>query len=168
MKPHRLLDGTEVDLSELDKTEQVFLGQLHRMADEDINYFEIYRMALGPGSVALGGRNRVDQKITISPVYLVARDIATRAGIKQQLILAPEHASKRSEIPADGSMISATQAANFIGVSRAAVYKAIEHGKLASRKIGNVTLVLKKSAVEYKAKREAESTRGVAVHSRHS
>jgi len=57
-------------------------------------------------------------------------------------------------------MISVAQAADLIGISRAAVYKAIERGALRTRRIGNVTIVDRKSAAEYRERRSAgeEST----------
>src|SRR6266478_2015517 len=127
-KRHELLSGQVVDLRELDAREQEFLRDLEKMSRQGVSYFEIYRTATGPGSLALHGRNRIDRNIVESPIYLVARDIATRAGIKQGLILAPEHAEKRAQAPTDASMISASQAADLIGISRTAVYKAIEKG----------------------------------------
>jgi hypothetical protein len=52
-------------------------------------------------------------------------------------------------------MISVTQAAALIGITRAAVYKAIEKNALAARHIGNVTVVDRDSARRYKADRGA-------------
>lgn len=159
MNRHELLDGRKIDLSELDSAESAFLRDLRLMSEQGVSYFEIYRTAIGPGSLALGGRNRIDRRITTSPVYLVARDMATRAGIKQGLILAPEHEHKRQELPEDASYLSAAQAAAFIGISRAALYKAIENRKLDAKKIGNVTVVGKKSAVAYRDHREQAGTK---------
>jgi excisionase family DNA binding protein len=53
-------------------------------------------------------------------------------------------------------MISVTQAAGLIGITRAAVYKAIEKNALRALHIGNVTVVDRASALAYKgARREA-------------
>ena len=150
MKTYKLLDGTTLDLRDLDPREQSFLRDLKKMARQDVSYFEIYRTAVGPGSLALQGRNRIDQRIVQSPLYLAARDIATRAGIEQGLVLAPEHSQARASASADASMISVAQAAEVIGISRAAVYKAIDRGTLKARRIGNVTVVARDSAVEYR------------------
>ena len=159
MNTYTLLDGTKLDLHELEDSEKAFLRDLRRMVEQDVSYFDIYRTAVGPGSVAMGGRSQIVRRITRSPLYRAAEDIATRAGIKQGLILAPEHESKRAEFPTDASHISATQASNLIGISRAAVYKAIENNKLDILKIGNVTLVSKKSAFAYRDRREKDATR---------
>src|SRR2546428_10110214 len=123
-RSHLLLDGRIVDLRELDSREQAFLRDLQKMSRQRVSYFEVYRAATGPGSPALRGRNRIDGQIVESPLYLAARDIATRAGIQQGLVLAPGHATSRAAAPKDASMISATQAADLIGISRAPVDKA--------------------------------------------
>jgi hypothetical protein len=154
-KKYTLLDGRHVNLAALSPRERAFIADLEKLVRQGINYFEIYRAAVGPGSVALGGRNRIDRERAESPLYLVAVDLATRAGIKQGLILAPEHEDERAEAPTDGSMISVAQAADLIGISLAAVYKAIEKGALRVRRIGNVTVVDRESATEYKTRRSS-------------
>ena len=74
------------------------------------------------GRLALRGRARVTREIVESPLYLAARDVATRAGMAQGLILAPRHEKLREQIPTDRSLMSVVQAADLMGVSRAAVY----------------------------------------------
>lgn len=151
MTIHELLSGEKVDLSELDSQGRDFLDDLSRMGKAGVSYFEVYRLAIGPGSRALQGRNRINRRVLKSPTYLVARDIATRVGIEQGLILATEYEGKRSA--GDFSMVSVTQAAELIGVSRAAVYKSIKAGKLRARKVGNVTVVDKESAIKLREHR---------------
>ena len=153
MTSYRLLDGEKLDLRESGGRERAFLRDLEKMVDEGVSYFEVYRTAIGPGSPALGGRNRVDRERVTSPLYRAARDIALRAGIKQGLILAPEHESRRADVPRDATMISVAQAADLIGISRAAVYKAIEKGTLGATHVGNVTLVERASAHAYRERR---------------
>lgn len=155
MRSHRLLDGRRIDLAEVNAREQAFLTDLQRMARRGVSYFEVYRAAVGPGSPALQGRNRIDRRIVESPLYLVARDIATRVGITQGLVLAPEHENERATAPADASMISVAQAADLIGITRAAIYKAIEKGALEAIRIGNVTVVKRASAHAYRERRDS-------------
>ena len=133
------------------------------MAEQDISYFEIARTAVGPGSPALLGRSTIDRRIAASPLYVAAEDIATRAGISQGLLLAPEYQHLRSQFPTDGSHISATQAADLIGISRAAVHKAIKAGTLEALRIGNVTVVSRKSAQAYRERRESPSQSPVSM-----
>jgi excisionase family DNA binding protein len=159
MKIYRLLDGRRIGLRKLDVREQVFITDLQRMARQGVSYFEVYRAAIGPGSPALQGRNRIDRRIVESHLYLVARDIATRVGIKQGLILAPEHQNEMAKAPRDASMISVAQAAELIGITRAAIYKSIEKGALEAIRIGNVTVVKRASAHAYRERREPVGTR---------
>jgi hypothetical protein len=93
--------------AELDQ--RSFLADLEKMKKQAVSYFKIYRTALGSGSPALAERARVDKRVTGSDLYQVARDIATRAGIEQGLILAPQHERERANASADASMISATR-----------------------------------------------------------
>lgn len=163
-RKYKLLDGRRLSLSGLAARERAFLADIEKMVRQGISYFEICRAAVGPGSVALGGRNRIDRKTAESPLYLVAVDLATRAGIKQGLVLAPEHEHERAAAPTDGSMISVAQAADLIGISRAAVYKAIEKGALRTQRIGNVTIVDRSSAAEYRERRSAGKSAEAAKH----
>jgi hypothetical protein len=97
---------------------------------------------------------------TWSPLYLAAQDIAMCTGTEQGLILAPEHEAERAKPPTDGSRISVTQAAELIGITRAAVYKAFERDALRALRLGNVTVVDRASALAYKAaRREAPPRR---------
>jgi hypothetical protein len=155
-KSHQLLDGRALDLRELDAREQAFLRDLQKMARQGVSYFEVYRAATGPGSPALQGRNRIDERIVESPLYLAARDIATRVGIEQGLVLAPDEVAARAAAPKDASMISVSQAADLIGISRAATYKAIEKGAVAAMRLGNVTVVDRVSALAYRDGRGSE------------
>ena len=68
----------------------------------------------------------------------------------QGLVLAPEHEDNRTVIPADRSTMSVTQAANTLGISRAAVHKAIKQERLAARWCGNVILVSRDAVLRYK------------------
>ena len=155
-KKRVLVDGRSLELGTLDARQRAFLADLEKMSRQGVSYFEIYRAALGPGSLPLQGRTRVDRRLAESPLYLAAQDIAMRAGIAQGLILAPEHEDERPNAPADGSMISVTQAAALIGITRAAVYKAIEKRALPALHIGNVTVVEREAALAYRDGRAVE------------
>ena len=119
------------------------------MAKSTISFFEIERFAIGPGSPALQGWSRVTREIVNSPLYRVAADIATRAGIAEGLIFAPAHEDTRGEIPTDRSLMSVTQAATALGVSRAAVHKAIQQKRLPARWYGNIVLVSREAVFRY-------------------
>lgn len=153
MKSHRLLDGTIIALGDLTPAEGDFLKTLRKMAKGGSSYFDIYRFALGPGSPALQGRNRVDRALVQTPLYRIAEDAATRAGIEQGLIMAPEHESKRVLAKDIEEPLSVLQAAELIGISRIAAYKAVQEGRLPHAKIGNVLLVSRADAEAYKRSR---------------
>jgi excisionase family DNA binding protein len=157
MKRHELLSGETIPLKDIEARDTAFLGNLQRMANDGMSFFELERVAIGPGSPALRGWSRVTPEIVGSPLYRVAADIVTRAGIAQGLLLAPEHEEKRSEVPADRSLMSVTQAANTLGISRAAVHKAIQQERLPSQRYGNVLLVDREAVRRY---RQARSGRG--------
>jgi excisionase family DNA binding protein len=148
---HQLLSGESVVLT--DSAELAFVRRLLRMGREKTSFFDVERAAIGPGSPALRGGNRVDSRIVGSLLYRVARDIATRVGIAEGLILAPEHEGQRDQVPTDGSMISVTQAADFLGISRAAVHKAIKEDRLKAQKIGNVVIVDRADCLRYAEER---------------
>jgi len=159
MKRHKLLSGETIGLEGLRADDNAFLKNLQRMAKDGISFFELERVAIGPGSPALQGWSRVTPEILSSPLYRVAADIATRAGIAEGLILAPEHEDKRPKIPADRSLMSVTQAANALGISRAAVHKAIQQKRLAAQRYGNVILVNRDAVQRYKQDRTESGRR---------
>lgn len=160
----KLLSGETVPLKGVEAHEVAFLKNLQRMAKSGVSFFEIERLAIGPGSPALQGWSRVTPEIVSSPLYRVASDIATRAGIAEGLILAPEHEGKRKEIPADRSLMSVTQAANTLGLSRAAVHKAIQQKRLAAQRFGNVVLVSRDGVESYKRARAERVPAGRRGH----
>jgi excisionase family DNA binding protein len=150
MDRYKLLSGELIHLGGVGAHEQTFLRSLQKMAKAGVSFFEIERVAIGSGSPALQGWGRVTREIVSSPLYRVAADIATRAGIAEGLMLAPEHEGKRKEIPADRSLMSVTQAATTLGISRAAVHKAIQQKRLAAQRYGNVLLVSREAVLDYK------------------
>ena len=159
MKRYQLLSGETISIEDFGVRDVAFLKNLQRMAKDGISFFELERVAIGPGSPALQGWSRVTREIVSSPLYRVAADIATRAGIAEGLILAPEHEDERSRIPADRSLMSVTLAANTLGISRAAVHKAIQAKRLAVQRYGNVILVGRDAVLRYKKERSGGGAR---------
>jgi excisionase family DNA binding protein len=76
----------------------------------------------------------------------VAEDIADRAGIRQG-ILAPDPGDER--VPME-DIVSVTEAAKFLGVTRSAVIKAAQVGRIKGKKIGNTWTLLRRSVDGYK------------------
>jgi len=141
MRSYKTLSGESLSMAGLSARETAFLADLRRMAKAGVSFFEIERAAIGPGSPVLQGWSRVTRELADTVLYRVASDIATRAGVAEGLILAPEHEARRPEVPSDRSRLSVTQAATVLGVSRAAVHKAIQVGHLPAERYGNVVLV---------------------------
>jgi len=69
--------------------------------------------------------------------------------------------SARAKAPTDSSMMSVAQAADLIGISRAAMYKVIEKGAIKSPGIGNVTVVKRASVIAYGDSRPHEEKTGI-------
>jgi excisionase family DNA binding protein len=154
------LNGKNVDISGLEEDEKEFVCNLLKMKEKGEDYFRIYRAAVGPGSLALQGGNTLLPQYAESLIYRIALDVATRAGIEQGLILDPESDPSKLSFPDAGEYLSIFQAADYIGISRAAVYKAIKANRLESLRIGNLIFVKKKEAEKYKLARE-ESCSGL-------
>jgi excisionase family DNA binding protein len=153
-RSYKLLDGTSVPLKVLSKREKGFIRSLWVMASDGVDYFELYRIACGPRSPALQGRSRVDKELVQTPVYRIARDVVTRTGIRKGLILGsgkePEVVSSLAQLL---QPLSVPQAASLIGISRIAVYKAIQKGHLPVVKVGSVLIVERGDAEAYKRSR---------------
>jgi excisionase family DNA binding protein len=62
-------------------------------------------------------------------------------------------------------MISVTQAANFLGISRAAVHKAIQQRRLKARRIGNLVIVDREDCEAYAAARQTSRSERKAQRS---
>ena len=73
---------------------------------------------------------------------------------------------ERGRVPMDRSMVSVTQAANALGISRAAVHKAIQQRRLPAQRFGNVVLVDREAVARYKRGRGEAEGRSGAVESR--
>src|SRR3989304_3240478 len=67
MKRHKLLSGETIGLEDIEARDVVFLKNLQRMATSGISFFELERVAIGPGSPALQGWSRVTREIGSSP-----------------------------------------------------------------------------------------------------
>ena len=163
MNSHKLLSGEFVDLADVDPHERAFLEKLEDMVKAGQSYFEIERAAIGPGSPAMQGASRITREIMEQPVYRVAVDITTRAGVDQGLILALEHEDQRKQIPVDRSQMSVTQAAHALGISRTAVHKAIKEKRLIGNQYGNVVLVDRKSVQEFKQRKSRGSEAAIST-----
>lgn len=142
---YQLLGGDLLDLSALPKKDLEFLLTLMRRAMEDEDYFSLERAVCGPGAYPLKGSARVTREVHDSPLFRVAEDIVDRAGIRQG-VLAPDPDDER--VPTD-DIISVTEAAKQLGVTRSAVIKAAQAGRIKGKKIGHTWALLRRSVESY-------------------
>lgn len=143
---YRLLNGDLIDLRGLSKQDLVFLLDLQRRALADENYFELELSVCGKGAYPLKGSLRVTLEIHDTPLFRVAEDVADIAGIRQGY-LAPE---KGDPTVRTEKMLSVTQAARRLGITRSAVIKAARTGRLKGTKVGRTWVLLERSVRDYK------------------
>lgn len=156
---YRLLDGEVLDLCKLPKDDLSFLLNLQRRAMEDEDYFELERAVCGPGAYPLKGSPRVTSAVHRSPLFRVAEDVAYRAGIRQGVI-AP---NEEDELVPTEAIMSVSEAAKALGITRSAVVKAARAGRLKGKKIGNAWALLKRSVNSYRVA-EHRVAAGKAAH----
>jgi hypothetical protein len=141
---YRLLDGQTVDLSSAGRKDMGFLLGLMRRALEEEDYFSLEREVCSRGAYPLKGSPRVTREIHDSALFRVAQDIAFRAGIRQGVI-----APARGEPRVAEEIMSVTDAARKLGVTRSAVIKAARTGRIQGKKIGHTWALLRRSVESY-------------------
>lgn len=155
MQTHTLLSGEVLGLSKLTEEERRYIHGLSGDADDGADYFDLLRRVKGPKALPLRG-GPITPAIAASVVYRVAHDIADRVGIKQGYLLAPGVAeSARVDRRAD--LLSLTEAADLIGITRPAAHQAVTEGRLPGRRVGNAWIIAKQDAESY---RRARTNRG--------
>lgn len=147
-----LLDGRQLSLGWLTASEFAYLTKLRDRANADEDYFELLREVRGPKSVALldfGGK--VTCGAAQSLFFQVAIDIVERAGIRQGCVLDP----KEIQVDSTKKFVGMAQAARLIGMSRQAVHRVLQSGKILGWRVGdgNTWVVDLGSALRYKKSR---------------
>jgi excisionase family DNA binding protein len=158
---YRLMNGEVVDLGGLPREDLAFLLDLQRRAMEEEDYFDLERSVCGPGAYPLKGSLRVTREVHDSPLFLAAEDITYRAGIRQG-VMAPNEDDDL--VPTEGIM-SVTEAAEQLGITRSAVIKAAQAGRLKGRKIGKTWALLRRSVESYEVAAHRVAA-GKAAHRR--
>jgi len=158
---YRLLDGEMIDLGKLPKEDLAFLLDLQQRAMEDEDYFEIERAVCGPGAYPLKRSLRVTSTVRRTPLFRAAEDVAYRAGIRQGVIAPNED----DELMPTEAITSVSEAAKELGITRSAVVKAAQAGRLKGKKIGNAWAILKRSVKSYQVA-EHRVAAGKAAHRR--
>ena len=143
---YALLDGEVVDVSRLPRKDTAFLLDLMRRAMADEDYFALERSVCGPGAYPLKGAARVTREIHASPLFRVAEDVVDRAGIRQG-VLAPDPGGAR--VPTD-EIMSVSEAAKALRITRSAVIKAAQTGRIKGKKVGHTWALLCTSVRSYR------------------
>ena len=161
MTKHRLISGEILDLSGLEHDERRYLNQLTEDSKE-CDYFDLLRKVKGPDALPLRGAP-VTPTIIANLVYRVAHDIADRVGIHQGYLLAPGVA-RSLDVEAGTSLLSLTEAAELIGISRPATHQALVEERLAGQRVGRAWVVKESDAKAFKKART--DSRNAAASSR--
>ncbi len=143
---YELLSGVTLDLSPLPKKDVGFLLGLMQGTMKDEDYFDLERRVCGKGAYPLEFCPRVTREIHESVLFRVAEDIVDRAGIRQG-VLAPDPGDER--MPTEDIM-SVTEAARAIGITRSAVIKAAHAGRIKGKKVGHAWALLRRSVEGYR------------------
>jgi excisionase family DNA binding protein len=143
---YRLLDGDVLDLSKLPRRDTHFLLDLMQRALADEDYFALELSVCGKDAYPLKGSPRVTLAVHATPLFRVAEDIAYRAGIRQG-VLAPEPGDRRA--PMD-EIMSVSQAARALRITRSAVIKAARTGRIKGTKVGHTWALLRTSVRSYR------------------
>lgn len=156
---YRLLGGDVIDLGKLPKEDLAFLLELQRRAMDDEDYFELERAVCGPGAYPLKESPRVTSEVHRTPLFRVAEDIVDRVGIRQGVI-APDR--NDDLVPTEGIM-SVTEAAKQLRITRSAIIKAAQAGRLKGKKIGTTWALLRRSVESYRVAKHRVAA-GKAAH----
>jgi hypothetical protein len=155
METHKLLTGETLGLSKLTDEERAFLRRLAKDAKGGADYFDLLRRVKGPKALPLRG-GPITPAIAGSVLYRAAHDIADRVGIEQGYLLAPEVA-RSVDANGAGDLLSLTEAADFIGITRPAAHQALTEGRLRGRRVGNAWVVAKADAETFRKSRSNRS-----------
>lgn len=158
---YRMLNGETLAISTLPKADMEFLLDLMHRVMEDEDYFSLERSVCGPNAYPLMGSPRVTREIHDSLLFRAAEDIVDRAGIRMG-VLAPDRGDERVPIE---EIMSVTEAAKKLKVTRSAVIKAAQSGRIKGKKIGHTWALLRQSAESYQVA-QCRVDAGHAAHRR--
>ena len=142
---YKLLNGDMVDTSELPEDDLQFLLHLQNRAMDGEDYFELLRTICGPSAYPLKGGLKVTREVHDSILYRVAENIVDRVGIHQGVILP----NQDDEMVPTDEIVGAAEAADILGVSRSAVIKAAQRGRIRGKKVGHAWALLLESVQSY-------------------
>ena len=148
---YTLVSGEKISTGWLNEHEKRWLKELQEDAEKGDDYFMLLRAVRGLGARPLRGAPRLTHKIAQSAFFRIAEDIVERAGIRQGVSLPPD--------PELGSMdgrklVSAPEAAEIIGLTRAALHRALVDGRIRGWKVGAMWVLSRADVLKYHKKRQ--------------
>ena len=151
MTTYTLLSGEPLDLSGLANEERRYLEELVGDAGNGVDYFDLLRRVKGRDALPLRG-GAITPVIVSSVLYRAAHDIADRVGIEQGYLLAPD-VKRPTDLGVDDDLLSLTEAARVIGITRPAAHQAVKEERLRGRRVGNAWVIRRRDAEEFKLNR---------------
>lgn len=151
---YQLLSGENVSTCRLRENDREWLEWLREEAENDVDYFILLRTVRGRGARPLKGSWRLTPEIAQSVLFRVAEDIVERVGIQQGYSLPPGTGLEELD---EKALVSGPEAAEIIGVTRAAVHRALAEGRLRGWMVGTNWVLSRADVLKYKEKREAAS-----------
>ena len=156
MDRYELLNGDVLDLTLLSPADGSFLAELSQDAGGG-DYFDLLRRVKGPDAFPLRG-GRITPEVARSVLYRVAHDMAGRVGIRQGFVLEP--GVEVPQMDDEGGLLSLTEAAELIGISRAAAHQALQEERLRGRRVGTAWIIRRVDAESYKPRAKSRGTQG--------
>lgn len=147
---YELLNGECVSIGWLGDSDMRFLENLKNRAVINDSYFDLLREVRDSGAYPLKGAKCLTKAVAQSVLYKVASDIVERAGIRQGVSLEP---GGDMESPDEKPLVSLSEAAEIIGMSRAGVHLALTKGRLKGWLIGSMWVLDFDSVKKYKENR---------------
>ncbi len=157
MDKYELLNGEVLDLARLPPADRAFLAELSRDAAAEGDYSDLLGRVKGPGAVPLRG-GRITPDVAGSVLYRVAHDMADRVGIRQGLVLEP--GVEVPDMDDEGGLLSLTEAADLIGISRAAAHQALRESRLRGLRVGTAWIVRRVDAESYQPRARSQAANG--------
>jgi len=158
---YTLLDGEGLDLTELSAEERAYIDELAAAAAAPgAAYPSLLLRVSGPGAFPTrkaGGW--VTPAVQDSTVYRVAEDIVDRLGIAQNYLGPPTDA-------APAQLLSVSEAARLLGVSRQAINEAIKRRALAAQRVGRDWILRLEDVRAYQAAAATRPAPGRSVRTK--
>lgn len=155
---HQLLAGEVLDLPEMAASESEYLRKLAEDASRGDDYFALLWRVKGRGALPVGN-GPITPTIAGSALFRVAHDIVDRVGIKQGYLLDP-HVQRPTDLGVNDDLLSLTETAELIGITRPATHEALGKGRLKGRRVGNAWVIRRADAEAFKNARERHETEG--------